>query len=287
MDAAEALWQARVSAALSQRELAARAGVSRSAVGAIESGRNQPGWQTMKRLLTACDLELAVATAPPSLDEADERFLRASTSARLFASLGGLGAPSPQLPVWRYLRDLRSRARVSLPPSACLGIWLRQPAPQPLPVVVHCAGFPAGDWPGLAITTDDSPPAPHLIPVGLQHWRPELRVYTPVVLALQPEVSAHSARLRAVARYLHHGEGLDRAGRHRPAHRVSDPAREEYDIQHRHAYGPIRDLPTPTDRREWRASGPVGFPEWLARHRYPEPWRKTDRDDIERERDAG
>src|SRR2546421_11073777 len=45
-------------AGLSQRELAARAGTSQSAIARIERGRQLPSLETLQRLLRACDLEL-------------------------------------------------------------------------------------------------------------------------------------------------------------------------------------------------------------------------------------
>jgi transcriptional regulator with XRE-family HTH domain len=53
MDAARVLRQARRRAGLTQRELAARAGVSQSVVGRIESGAVIPRVDTLDRLLAA------------------------------------------------------------------------------------------------------------------------------------------------------------------------------------------------------------------------------------------
>jgi DNA-binding XRE family transcriptional regulator len=57
MDAAHAVRAARRRALLSQRELAAQAGVSLRTVAAIEAGRTSPSWRTMSALLAAVGLE--------------------------------------------------------------------------------------------------------------------------------------------------------------------------------------------------------------------------------------
>lgn len=61
MDAATLLRTARTRAGLSQRELAAAARTSQSAVAAIESGRKQPTVATLERLLVATGTELVPA----------------------------------------------------------------------------------------------------------------------------------------------------------------------------------------------------------------------------------
>ena len=50
--------EARRRAGLTQRELAARAGTSQSAIARIERGRQIPSVETLQRILRACDLEL-------------------------------------------------------------------------------------------------------------------------------------------------------------------------------------------------------------------------------------
>jgi transcriptional regulator with XRE-family HTH domain len=52
--------EARRRAGLSQRELAARAGTSQAAIARIESGRQSPTFDTLERIVRACDLELRV-----------------------------------------------------------------------------------------------------------------------------------------------------------------------------------------------------------------------------------
>ena len=50
--------EARRRAGLTQRELAARARTSQSAIARIERGRQVPSIETLQRILRACDLEL-------------------------------------------------------------------------------------------------------------------------------------------------------------------------------------------------------------------------------------
>ncbi len=61
---------ARLSAGLSQRALAARAGTAQSVVARIEAGTTSPSWDTLTRLLQAAgftlDAELTVATVVDS-----------------------------------------------------------------------------------------------------------------------------------------------------------------------------------------------------------------------------
>lgn len=64
MDAARVLRQARLRAGLTQRELAARAGVSQSVVGRIESGAVIPRVDTLDRLLAAAGQGLEPVTRP-------------------------------------------------------------------------------------------------------------------------------------------------------------------------------------------------------------------------------
>lgn len=291
VDVAEVVWQARVAAGLSQRQLAAAAGISHGTVGGIESGRRQPSWPLLSRVLDACGLELAVAAPPPELDDADRAYLRLSTSERLYVSLGGRdpGLRGRRVPVWPQLETLRRCGRVSLAPRACVGIWLRERAPEPFPVVLHGTELPVADWSALDVSLDPAPPTTGLIPLGTHPWRPDVLVHTPVSLALCREVAAEAGRLRAVARYLHGAEGLDRRDRRRPAHRVSNPRLEAYDIQHRRAYGELGELPSPTARREWRAGAPVSFSQWLTRNRYadPRPGRRRGAEVTDVEHQAG
>jgi transcriptional regulator with XRE-family HTH domain len=97
MDAARVLRQARRRAGLTQRELAARAGVPQSRVAKIESGAVIPRVDTLDRLLAACGEGLESLPRPGlGLDRTGYReHLRTAPSTRLrraAASAYGLAA---------------------------------------------------------------------------------------------------------------------------------------------------------------------------------------------------
>ncbi len=56
--------EARRRAGLTQRELAERAGTTQSAVARAESGRVDPGFETVRRMLRFCGFNLLVALDP-------------------------------------------------------------------------------------------------------------------------------------------------------------------------------------------------------------------------------
>lgn len=64
MDTALLIRQARLAAAVTQAELADRAGTSQSAIAAYETGRRTPSLPTLERLLHACGHELELAARP-------------------------------------------------------------------------------------------------------------------------------------------------------------------------------------------------------------------------------
>jgi len=70
------LQEARRRAGLTQRELAARAGTSQSAIARIERGRQLPSLETLQRILRACDLELRFELEPR--DTTQDAAIRAS-----------------------------------------------------------------------------------------------------------------------------------------------------------------------------------------------------------------
>lgn len=63
MQAGRILRHARRSAGLTQRQLAASAGIPQSTVGRIETGRLSPRWETLNRLMRASGHALEVAPA--------------------------------------------------------------------------------------------------------------------------------------------------------------------------------------------------------------------------------
>jgi transcriptional regulator with XRE-family HTH domain len=91
--AARALRWARLTAGLSQRQLAERSGVPQSTVGRIEAGAIDPRVGTLSRLLRACGFDLEVTERigqgidrtlmrPTPPDRAEERLRRVGTEAR-------------------------------------------------------------------------------------------------------------------------------------------------------------------------------------------------------------
>lgn len=74
MDAAVALKKARSQARLSQRALARRAGMAQPAIARIESGRVEPGVETLAQLLAACGV--ALTTAPRTGEGIDRTVMR-------------------------------------------------------------------------------------------------------------------------------------------------------------------------------------------------------------------
>lgn len=83
IDSAGLLRRARLTAGLTQTELARRAGVTQSVISAYESGRREPALSTLARLVEAAgarlhlDLEDGDESAPPALPASDRgRLLR-------------------------------------------------------------------------------------------------------------------------------------------------------------------------------------------------------------------
>jgi transcriptional regulator with XRE-family HTH domain len=86
-DAGLLLRETRKQSGLSQRELAARAGVKQPAVARIESGAVSPRVDTLNHLLRACGWRVVAAPSPPALDPQDlaqlKENLRRSPAERL------------------------------------------------------------------------------------------------------------------------------------------------------------------------------------------------------------
>jgi transcriptional regulator with XRE-family HTH domain len=76
MRAAEVLRAARAHAGLTQRALATRAGVPQPTVAAIETGRQDPRYRTLERLVRACGQELDLL--PGAGDGVDRTQFRAT-----------------------------------------------------------------------------------------------------------------------------------------------------------------------------------------------------------------
>jgi transcriptional regulator with XRE-family HTH domain len=107
---ASLLVQARRNAGLSQRELAARAGVAQQEIGRYERGRVTPSLERLRSLIAACDLELTfgLARADNSYDEQIVAALKLSPAERLERALRDA----------QPLRAARARAAGMLAPAA-------------------------------------------------------------------------------------------------------------------------------------------------------------------------
>ncbi|HEV2010479.1 MAG TPA: helix-turn-helix domain-containing protein [Candidatus Limnocylindria bacterium] len=94
MRAADVVRAARAHAGLTQRALAARAGVPQPTVAAIESGRQDPRYRTLERLVRACGQELDLLPgAGDGVDRTQFRAtLRLSPSRRLARAAEGARA---------------------------------------------------------------------------------------------------------------------------------------------------------------------------------------------------
>lgn len=61
MKASELLKMARKRAGLTQKQLAEKAGTTQPSVARWEAGEREPGFDTVQRLIRACDLEMSVS----------------------------------------------------------------------------------------------------------------------------------------------------------------------------------------------------------------------------------
>lgn len=283
MEARLVLRSARHLAGLSQRALAARAGVAASVVAEVESGGRPARWDLVVALLAACGLGLSLTELPAAAagegaaarDAAARAelaaYLRLSTSARLYWSLGGRLSPlsSQGCPVWWELGLLARQAVVVLAPEAGRGVWLPEhAAPLPLPVLASARGqVQVQEQEHLRVVG----PAPALrgtVPVGVLGGR-EVHVLPPLApsLSREPELAA---RMRLAAAVLLAGEAQDEQGRSRAAHRSAQ-------VQHEHAWVMTRRRfaeprlrpPDVLDRRDWRVDGDASFRSWLRTRGYP------------------
>src|SRR5438105_980016 len=86
------LREVRARAHLSQRALAERAGTAQSEIARIESGRQEPGYATLERLVRAAGFDLRVELLPH--DDHDERLIDAMLALPVEERLDGLEAQS-------------------------------------------------------------------------------------------------------------------------------------------------------------------------------------------------
>jgi transcriptional regulator with XRE-family HTH domain len=255
---------ARRHAGLSQRALAARAGVSLSAVVAVESGQRAPSMRVVQAILTACELDLALDRPAPELCRHVLAHLRLSLSARLHLALGGGGRPYYEraLPPWAQLATLASDGAVFLTGSPAVRLWLPGlPVEDLIPVGLEphdVDRLPA--TPALAVGIGQ---VPSNCTVGVPLALLSLRTPTPLALSLQPECAPWRPALRAVASLLDRAAATDSAGRRPAAHREPRRDEEAGRLLYARRWGSRFRPPDPLDGRGWRLNDDAGMRAWI------------------------
>lgn len=288
MDASQALRSARRRAGLSQRQLAAAAGITASAVGAYESGSRSPTVDVLRRLLAVVGLDLELgALLPPACPHLTSH-LRLGLTARLHVALGGSGNVRHAPPAaWTRVWQVAAHHRVGVVGETAVGVWV--PTGRPPARLVLTLGDDVEVPPdtsavpgGGRFRRAPGPSAPDVVQVPVAsrprasvpvmfRGRP-VHVAAPADLALDPDCRTWHGALRVAARELHTEGQIDRAGRREPAHRDPLHEWEAYRVFHTKRYG---SLPMPADEqlRSWRLDAPVGFDDWLTTVGYPGPRR--------------
>ncbi len=96
----DVLREARERAGLTQTELAERSGVAQSTISAYESGKRDPGWRLLSKLVQAAGYEVVLQSRRPTPEETNRTLMDVLELADL---LPQRGRPSP-MPVPRVLR---------------------------------------------------------------------------------------------------------------------------------------------------------------------------------------
>lgn len=97
----DVLREARRRAGLTQTELAERSGVAQSTISACESGKRDPGWRLLGKLVQAAGFELVLQSRRPTPEQAGRILLDALA---LADALPQSGRPEPLRPLPRVLR---------------------------------------------------------------------------------------------------------------------------------------------------------------------------------------
>ena len=82
--------RARLTAGLSQAQLARRVGTTQSAVSRWEHGHDEPRIASLSELMTACGLRLELVVEPDDVDRAQIRQQLAMTPTQRLASVGNI-----------------------------------------------------------------------------------------------------------------------------------------------------------------------------------------------------
>jgi transcriptional regulator with XRE-family HTH domain len=274
MEDSRTVREARQSAGLSQRAVAARAGIATRTVAGIESGEHRPSLRVLDAVLAACGLEL---TTQPQTRAASPcrhlvEHLRRSLSQRwgaAAAATGRAGELEEALATAAVLGDL------VLEPSAGVPLWVPGAA-LALPVVVTAHQRLPGDGrrppgvaadPALVVARVERRPLPAglvrvrvvgLLDVHAPH--PSTLVRDPCCRTWRPALAAAAAAVD--------DRGTDNGGRRPPAHRQPDEDGESWRLSHalRYVGGP---RPRAQDSRALRLDAPVSLPQWLAENGLP------------------
>lgn len=282
MDGAEILRAARRRQGWSQRALAARSGVAKSTVAAVEAGRRSPSFDVVTAVLAAAGLELALDVAVPQLDDATVHHLHLSLGSRLHLACGGDGRPDRparpperRVPSWEALLTLAARHVVHLHGATARALWLPPRSSSPVAACVHDraadgslrrTAHPEIDPTLVALRTDCPGHPPPAVTVRLGWW--DVTVDPPGELALQPEHCEHRAVLRAVARRLHAQAPVDARGRRPRAHRDPHHMLERDEVFHTKRFA-AHPMPSRTDVRSWRLDDDASLAAWLRRQGMP------------------
>lgn len=254
---------ARRHAGLSQRALAARAGVSLSAVVAVEAGQRTPSMRVVQAILAACELDLAVDRPAPPLCRHVLAHLSLSMSARLHLALGGDGRPKYErtLPPWVQLALLASAGSVFLTGAPAVRLWLPGlPVGSVVPVGVDPVADLLPATPALDVGIGRLPSTCTVtVPLSVR----SLRTPTPLALSLQPECAAWRPALRAVASLLDRAAATDGAGRRVAAHREPRRDEEAGRLLYARRWGSRFLPPDRLDARGWRLDDDAGMRAWI------------------------
>lgn len=266
MDAGDLLRTARRLAGVSQRELARRAGVSRSTVEGVEAGRRDLSVAVLQSLLEVAGLELTAERAVPTPCAHVRAHLRRSLSARLHLLLGGdgrvRGRPAP--PAWTELDHLAAGGPVFLTGPAAVGLWVPG-IDSRTPVPVGLAGLGAAEPPDSTVLRVSALAVPPDCTVTVPLPVRSIRAPDPTSLALHPDCAPWRSALRVAAQVLSDRAARDRAGRRSPAHREPQREQEAWRLLFARRWTMSLRPPDRLDGRGWRLADEVGLQEWIER----------------------
>lgn len=264
MDVGAMVRAARRRAALSQRELARRAGVAPGTVAAVEAGRHSPSGRILEALISAAGLELCVDRPVLTLCRHTSAYLHGSLSSRLHVALGGSGRPydRPFLPAWQQLGLLSLKAPVHLTGDLAVAVWIPMPRPAARVAVATDQRLVLPPLPDLEVVREPRPPS---CTVGVVLTPGVVTVPPPGELALDPRHAAWRRSLRSVAAVLDEQAARDRARRRSPAHREPRRGAEEWRLLFARPWSPKLLPPDRWQARGWRLDDEVGMDEWIER----------------------